>query len=32
MLADVVGFYNSRFDLKLSRREATDLVAFLKAL
>jgi cytochrome c peroxidase len=31
-LADVVTFYNSRFDLRLSRREATDLVAFLKAL
>jgi len=31
-LADVVRLYNSRFNLRLSAREASDLVAFLKAL
>jgi cytochrome c peroxidase len=31
-LADVVSFYNRRFNLRLSRRDAADLVAFLKAL
>ncbi len=31
-LGDVVSFYNRRFTLRLSAREASDLVAFLKAL
>jgi cytochrome c peroxidase len=31
-LADVVEFYNDRFNISLSAREKSDLVAFLKAL
>jgi cytochrome c peroxidase len=31
-LDDVVTFYNSRFNIGLTAREQSDLVAFLKAL
>ena len=31
-LADVVDFYDSRFNIGLSAKEKSDLVAFLKAL
>lgn len=31
-LLDVIEFYNRRFNIGLSAREKTDLVAFLKAL
>ena len=31
-LEDVVDFYDVRFDLKLTKQEKADLVAFLKAL
>jgi cytochrome c peroxidase len=32
MLADVVGFYDARFELQLSEQDKADLVAFLRAL
>jgi cytochrome c peroxidase len=31
-LEDVVDFYNTRFNIGLTRREEADLVAFLSAL
>jgi cytochrome c peroxidase len=31
-LADVVDFYNGRFNIGLSAQEKSDLIAFLKAL